>query len=104
MYLNPQIHDTQDTITIHVRYIWVTRDTHQDTYLEPYLRPRLDTPKPPSRYVSRMYPACILITSEDTAGRGGTQTATNEIIKDPWPPDVVHVAPPRGVAGCATPS
>ena len=76
MYLNPQIHDTQDTITIHVRYIWDTRDTHQDTYLEPYLRPRLDTPKLPPNprdtcpacipHVFRMYPACILITSEDT--------------------------------------
>ncbi len=74
MYLNPQIHGTQDTIKIHVRYICgIHRDTHQDTYLEPYLRPRLDTPKPP-RYVSRMYdphvfrmyPACILISSEDT--------------------------------------
>ncbi len=37
----------------------IHRDTHQDTYyLEPYLQPRVDTPKPP-RYVSRMYPACI---------------------------------------------
>ncbi len=33
----------------------IHRDTHQDTYLEPYL---LGYPKPP-RYVSRMYPACI---------------------------------------------
>ena len=36
----------------------IQRDTFEDTYLEPYLRGRLDTPKPP-RYVSRMYPACI---------------------------------------------
>ena len=64
MYLNPQIHGTQDTLTIYVGYIG---DTFEDTYLdfssvepyvEPYLRGRLDTPKPP-RYVSRMYPACI---------------------------------------------
>ena len=78
MYLKPQIHGTQDTLTIHVGYIGIHRDTYKDTYLEPYLRGRLDTPKPP-RYVScmyiyplciphvfRMYPACILITSEDT--------------------------------------
>ena len=59
MYLKPQIHGTQDTLTIHVGYIGIVhRDTYKDTYLEPYLRPRLDTPKPP-RYVSRMYLACI---------------------------------------------
>mgnify|MGYP000932142099 CR=1 FL=1 len=44
MYLNPQIHGTQDTLTIHVGYIG---DTFEDTYLEPYLRGRLDNPKPP---------------------------------------------------------
>ena len=33
MYLNPQIHGTQDTLTIHVGYIG---DTFEDTYLEPY--------------------------------------------------------------------
>ena len=42
MYLNPQIHDTQDTLTIHVRYMSDTCRIHQDTYLEPYLRPRAD--------------------------------------------------------------
>jgi len=43
MYLNPQIHGTQDTLTIHVGYIGIHRDTFKDTYLEPYLlRPRLD--------------------------------------------------------------
>ena len=41
MYLNLQIHDTQDTLTIRVGYIG-DRDTFEDTYLEPYLRPRLD--------------------------------------------------------------
>ena len=44
MYLKPQIHGTQDTLTIHVGYIW---DTFEDTYLEPYclrLDPRLDAP------------------------------------------------------------
>ena len=35
-----------------------TQQEKQDTYLEPYLRPRLDTPKTP-RYVSCMYPVCI---------------------------------------------
>ena len=40
MYLNPQIHGTQDTLTIHVGYIGIhVRDTYKDTYLEPYLRP-----------------------------------------------------------------
>jgi len=42
MYLKPQIHGTQDTLTIHVGYIGIHRDTYKDTYLEPYLRPRLD--------------------------------------------------------------
>ena len=44
MYLNPQIHGTQDTLTIHVGYIG---DTFEDTYLEPYclrLDARLDAP------------------------------------------------------------
>ena len=44
MYLKPQIHGTQDTLTIHVGYIW---DTFEDTYLEPYclrLDARLDAP------------------------------------------------------------
>jgi len=41
MYLNPQIHGTQDTLTIHVGYIW---DTFEDTYLEPYCAARLDAP------------------------------------------------------------
>ena len=39
MYLKPQIHGTQDTLTIHVGYIGIHRDTYKDTYLEPYLRP-----------------------------------------------------------------
>jgi hypothetical protein len=82
MYLVFQIHDTQDTFKIHSGYVWdISRYTSRyvsRANLEPYLRPRLDTPKPP-RYVScmyiyplciphvfRMYPACILITSEDT--------------------------------------
>ena len=86
MYLVFQIHDTQDTFKIHSGYVWdISRYTSRyvsRAILEPYLRPRLDTPKPP-RYVScmyiyplcillciphvfRMYPACILITSEDT--------------------------------------
>ena len=90
MYLKPQIHGTQDTLTIHVGYIGIHRDTYKDTYLEPYLRPSSTSgaaecwswptaqgpngwphrcaahddgiktfPQPP-RYVSRMYPACIL--------------------------------------------
>ena len=47
MYLNPQIHGTQDTLTIHVGFFEIHRDTFKDTYLEPYLllyllRPRLD--------------------------------------------------------------
>ena len=37
----------------------IQRDTFEDTYLEPYLRGRLDTPKPP-RYVSRMSTALLL--------------------------------------------
>ncbi len=83
MYLVFQIHDTQDTFKIHSGYVWdISRYTSRyvsRANLEPYLRPRLDTPKVPPRYVScmyiyplciphvfRMYPACILITSEDT--------------------------------------
>ena len=31
MYLNPQIHGTQDTLTIHVGYIGIHRDTYKDT-------------------------------------------------------------------------
>jgi len=75
MYLVFQIHDTQDTFKIHSGYVWdISRYTSRyvsRANLEPYLRPRLDTPKPP-RYVScmyiyplciphvfRMYPACI---------------------------------------------
>ena len=38
MYLNPQIHGTQDTLTIHVGYLG---DTIEDTSLEPYLLIRL---------------------------------------------------------------
>ena len=89
MYLKPQIHGTQDTLTIHVGYIGIHRDTYKDTYLEPYLRPSstwgelqsagvdphgpngwphrcaahddgIKTFPQPPRYVSRMYPACIL--------------------------------------------
>ena len=69
MYLNPQIHGTQDTLTIHVGYIG---DTFEDTYLEPYLWPRESCMYPVSPsfqihlsldafeiHVSRMYPACI---------------------------------------------
>ena len=65
MYLNPQIHDTQDTLTIHVGYIgipsririssstfgraWMRAGNFRYMYLK-------------SHHVSRMYPACILIT------------------------------------------
>jgi hypothetical protein len=75
------IHDTQDTFKIHSGYIWDT-SRYTSRYvsranLEPYLRPRLDAPEIrvphvlyppciPHVHVFRMYPACILITSEDT--------------------------------------
>ena len=101
MYLyNPQIHDTQDTFTIHVGSTlnMYGYSTFEDTYLEPYLRPGcISIPWMNLRYmylimylqisttrdrthartgpetqraqahnhtqnVSRMYPACILIT------------------------------------------
>ena len=35
MYLNPQIHDTQDSLKIHVGYIGI-HSRNEDTYLEPY--------------------------------------------------------------------
>ena len=41
MYLNPQIHDTQDTLTIHVGYKGI-HSRIRISYLEPYLRPRVD--------------------------------------------------------------
>ena len=64
MYLNPKIHDTQDTFTIHVGY----KGIHSRIRISSPtcgLRPRLDTlvvliplvdfiP-----HVSHMYPACI---------------------------------------------
>ena len=81
------IQDIQDTLRIqciltlrymthkiHTRYTHDTcriqRDTFEDTYLEPYLRPRLDARGDEfeihvSHHVSRMYPACILITLAD---------------------------------------
>ena len=66
MYLKPSdtwhTRYTHDTCRIH-------RDTFEDTYLEPYLRPRAWIPQTPEirvPHVSRMYSACILITSEDT--------------------------------------
>ena len=68
MYLNPQIHDTQDTLTIHVG---IHRNTFEETYLELYLRARLDARGDEfeihvSHHVSRMYPACFLIILADT--------------------------------------
>ena len=65
MYLNPQIHGTQDTLTIYVGYIG---DTFEDTYLErralrrALLAGALGYPQTPEirvPHVSRMYPACI---------------------------------------------
>jgi hypothetical protein len=79
MYLVFQIHDTQDTFKIHSGYVWDICSRYTLRYvsranldfLEPYLRPLgyvscmyiypLCIP-----HVFRMYPACILITSEDT--------------------------------------
>jgi len=68
-----QIHDTQDTITIQVRYM---RDTFKDTHKIRISSPTCDRawipPNPRDTcpacipHVFRMYPACILITSEDT--------------------------------------
>ena len=88
MYLNPQIHDTQDTLTIHVGYIgipsririssptcgraWMRAGaTPFPLTLELYLRACLDARGDEfeihvSHHVSRMYPACFLITLADT--------------------------------------
>ena len=81
MYLNLQIHDTQDTLTIRVGYIGIhSRISISSPTCGPLLSMmasiHVHSPKPPryvSRmypacipHVSRMYPACILITSEDT--------------------------------------
>ena len=78
MYLNPQIHDTQDTLTIHVGYIgihsririssptcgraWMRAGTNlRYMYLIMYLGciPHVSW-LPLQIHVSRMYPACIL--------------------------------------------
>jgi hypothetical protein len=65
MYLVFQIHDTQDTFKIHSGYVWdISRYTSRyvsRANLEPYLRPRLDTPEIRVLHVhlSPMYPACI---------------------------------------------
>ena len=80
MYLNPQIHDTQDTLTIHVGYIgipsririssstcgrvWMREGTnlrYMYMYLIIYLGciPHVSW-LPLQIHVSRMYPACIL--------------------------------------------
>ena len=58
MYLNPQIHYTKDTLTIHVGYIGIPS------------RIRILSSTcgciSCSHHVSRMYPACFLITLADT--------------------------------------
>jgi hypothetical protein len=62
MYLNPQIHDTQDTCTIHVRYkgihsrIRISSPTCGGAWIPP--NPR-DTCPACIPHVSRMYPACL---------------------------------------------
>ena len=69
MYLKPQIHGTQDTLTIHVGYkgihsrIRISSPTCGGAWIPP--NPR-DTCPACIPHVFRMYPACILITSEDT--------------------------------------
>ena len=87
MYLNPQIHVTQDTLTIHVGYIgihsririssptcgraWMRAGTNlRYMYLIMYLGSRMYLDYP-CRYtcishVSRMYPASQIRTSQDT--------------------------------------
>ena len=72
MYLNPQIHDTQDTLTIHVGYIGIHSririSSPTCTILRPGCISSLDEFEihVSDHHVSRMYPACILITLADT--------------------------------------
>ena len=63
MYLNPQIHDTQDTFMIHVGYIGIHSRIRisSPTCGRAWMRAGTNL-----HHVSRMYPACILITLADT--------------------------------------
>ena len=75
MYLNPQIHDTQDTFMIHVGYTgihsririssptcgraWMRAGTNLHHVSGPACIPHVSS-LPLQIHVSRMYPACIL--------------------------------------------